>query len=936
MAMVSRRVSYFARTEILDAMDTYLNTLNRAQLDCVQHSPSVPLQILAGPGSGKTKVLTSRIAHLILQHRLEPGSICAVTFTNKAANEMRTRLTKLIGSERTNQVKMGTFHSLCALFLRKYGTSVGLDGNFTICDADESKKIIAGLLKEQKQVLAAQDISLKEATILSMISKAKAKGHTPDHLASVAQTMPNGIQGEINAVVAELYRDYEKALRTSNSLDFDDLLVFGVKLFAHYPERAAWCRHVLVDEFQDTNTVQYELMRCIAATSKCVTIVGDPDQSIYGWRSAEIGNLRKMHIDFHGVKQIFLEQNYRSAGSILDASVAIISQDKARVPKTLRTSFATGPRPVLRSCMNEHEEASFIAHEIKRIVAHTGGLLGYGDFAVLLRFNALSRAIESALQKEGIPNRILGGHKFFERAEIKDLLAYLQLIDNPQFAPAFIRAVNTPGRGIGEKALSEILLKAEHLKLTPLAVVESICDSKIPDLSSRLAVKRKLNSFVTAIRQLRQLANGGTSPADLITRLLKLVDYEDHLKRTQPDWETRWENVQELINFASEANNEPAPFTLEDESPSQDPESSETPLRRFLQASMLSSQGDNEAEVDNKEKVTITTCHAAKGLEWPVVMIPAVEDGTFPFYRTEDTEEERRLLYVACTRAQSLLYLSHSSSRKTAGQSQRKSVSDFVSAVRKQRSDLFSDEAPTLAAADRGLMAKILNRGDRVPSETDVQEKIRQFELTTRSSRPSRQETFGASYYSKGFGSARGFNFDVPTTTSYFQNASSYPGSRSRSKSPRRRMSTSASSSGATPRSPTQSVQSLAPVNELLGQHKAHPVQTTLSFSAKGPLPPMSCGAAPGAHKPQNLPSSKPLQPKAFPSSNNRPPHPPPPLKAQSISSSPSLKPGPTTQSSSPSLPPTSAYAETGVKRRLGMGRTANGYSNKKFKAPVT
>ncbi|GAW01673.1 atp-depentend dna [Lentinula edodes] len=621
---------------------SYLNSLNAAQLKAVQHSPRTPLQILAGPGSGKTKVLTSRIAHLILHHHLPASSICAVTFTNKAANEMRVRLTKVIGKEKTSEVRMGTFHAVCALFLRKYARSIRLDGNFTICDAEESKKIVAPLLKIYKDDLAAKDISLKEGTVLALISKAKARGLSSRDFLREVQARNHGpkdsnglltsstIVNDIDFVVAEIYDAYEKTLRKNNSLDFDDLLLFGVKLFTTNLDSVKWCQHV-----QDTNLTQYDLMKAIAY-ARCVTVVGDPDQSIYGWRSAEVGNLARMRKDFSSTEQIFLEQNYRSTASILRAN-------KTRIQKSLHTSHPAGLIPVLRSS-SKQMEAAFFAGEIKWIVAHMGGVLNWGDFVILLRFNALSRTIESALQKEGIPSRILGGHKFFERVEIKDLLAYLQLVDNPQFVPAFVRAINTPARGMGEKSVAELLARADASNLTLVDLAEKIHSGTTPDIKP--AVKRKIGPFVSSIRILKQMASENARPSDLIRRLVELISYEDHLRKTQPDWESRWENVQELITFASDVQSDwqdgPAVAASEDAQTSRD-----TPLRLFLQASMLSSEGDQQSKQGENEKVTISTCHAAKGLEWPVVMVPAVEQGTFPFYRTDDVEEERRLLYVA-------------------------------------------------------------------------------------------------------------------------------------------------------------------------------------------------------------------------------------------------------------------------------------------------
>lgn len=648
---------------------------------------------------------------------------------------MRERLTKLIGKQRTSSVKMGTFHALCAMFLRKYGRLVGLDQNFTICDADESKKIVSTLLKAFKEFLEEKNISLKEATVLSMISKAKAKGHTSDELFSKLSEASRDAKklqaaslwtNDVEYLVAEIYQQYEKILRSNNSLDFDDLLLLGVKLFTEHKKTVSWCKHVLVDEFQDTNVMQYELMKALAV-DRCVSVVGDPDQSIYGWRSAEVENLAKMRRDFLGTEEIFLEQNYRSTAAVLKASLAIVAQDKSRIRKSLYTNHPSGATPVLRAFPTEHAEATFIAVECRRLVAEMGGILRWGDFVVLLRFNALSRAIESALQKEGIPSRVLGGHKFFERLEIKNLLGYLQLVDNPNFNPALTRAVNTPSRGIGEKTLLEVSTRAEKAKLSQLHVIERICDGTLADINP--TAKRKFLPFVEVIRALRDLAEKGTSPPDLIRRLVELLEYEDYLRRTQPDWESRWENVQELITFASEVEvGSVDEQDFEEISTGHSPK--DTPLRLFLQASMLSSEGDNQNEDNNTEKVTITTCHAAKGLEWPVVMVPAVEEGTFPFYRTEDIEEERRLLYVACTRAQGLLYLSHAAVRKVAGETKTKKLSEFVSVVTNQNPTLFTGSSLDFRRDDRMVICKVLDRP--LPDEEEVYRRVTEFIWTSR------------------------------------------------------------------------------------------------------------------------------------------------------------------------------------------------------------
>ncbi|KAF9065598.1 P-loop containing nucleoside triphosphate hydrolase protein [Rhodocollybia butyracea] len=893
------------------AVLSYLKSLNSAQLKAVQHPPQIPLQILAGPGSGKTKVLTSRIAHLILHHKFLPSSICAVTFTNKAANEMKERLTKLIGKEKTAEVRMGTFHALCALFLRKYASSIGLEGNFTVCDAEESKKIITPFLKKYKDDLAAKDITLKEATVLAIISKAKAKGlsasdfhhdirirsHAPKN--SSDSQISSSTVNDIDLVVAEIYEDYEKTLRKNNSLDFDDLLLFGVKLFTENPTSVKWCRHVLVDEFQDTNVTQYALMEAIAF-ARCVTVVGDPDQSIYGWRSAEVGNLARMQKDFSSTEQIFLEQNYRSSSSILKASLAIVAQDKTRIQKSLHTSHPVGPIPVLRSFSSEQMEASFLAGEIKRIVAHMGGALNWGDFVVLLRFNALSRTIESALQKEGIPSRVLNGHKFFERLEIKDLLAYLQLVDNPQFVPAFVRAINTPARGIGEKTVSELLARADKSKVTLLDLVEKIHNGKIPDIKP--PVRRKLASFVPSIRVLRNLASENTSPSDLIRRLVELIGYEDYLRKTQPDWDTRWENVQELITFASDVQSDLEDnlnLTVTAEAQQQETDVAEapreTPLRLFLQASMLSSEGDQSKEGEN-EKVTISTCHSAKGLEWPVVMVPAVEQGTFPFYRTDDAEEERRLLYVACTRAQSLLYLSHATSRKVAGETKTKELSAFVSSVIKEDPTLFFDRPAMFSAPERKVICQVLNRPD--PDEGEVTKRITEYNKTSRN-RASEYE------YDHSQGSSQGPQFMTFTSSgtwnslnAHHQSSSSHLHSSTTSGPQHRPIPTpqrphNVSSTFSSSLVPSNTVySSIPPVSHTPVSHGIHAAST----APKSVIP----SARPGI---QGIQGIQPLQP---------------------------------IQHIQPTQPSNAALPVVGIKRRLGMGRvTTTGYTNKKFKPPT-
>ncbi|KAF8322726.1 UvrD-helicase-domain-containing protein [Clavulina sp. PMI_390] len=680
--------------------DAYLKALNAAQLRAVAHDPHIPLQILAGPGSGKTRVLTCRVAHLVEAHKIRPQNICAVTFTNKAANEMRERLKKLIGPERTTGLVMGTFHALCAKYLRVYGTSIGLPSNFSICDAEESKKIITAILKRPEilEDMQACSVKIEPNFAASAISRAKAKGIAASNYERASKkpsAPPRPPQGETaqersdtERIIGEIYKLYSAELLASNSLDFDDLLVFGVKLLRAHPAAVANLQHVLVDEFQDTNTMQFELMCLLASAKRCVSIVGDPDQSSQQFRSCDksslladaVENLAKMKREFTGTQQILLEENYRSSGAILDASLAIISRDDKRVAKSLFTSHPKGPTPTLFECYDEWREANAVVQEIRRLMAFGCGKLAYNDFAILLRFNALSLHLESALRKAGIPCRIMGGHQFFDRAEVKDLIAYLQLVDNADFKPAFVRACNTPKRGLGKKSIDELLAQAERSKKSPMALAEAIVHGRAPDVKP--PARLKLAPFVRVIELLRAKSLASTSAVELIQSLVSLINYEEYLKQNE-DWESRWENVKQLMTFATELSGSDSSNVLGGEvgvilmrhyhlwtvhlTSTTFDQSEGGPLRQFLEGCMLSTDTQTSEDQANQPAITISTCHAAKGLEWPVVFVPAVEQEVFPFYRSEDHAEERRLLYVACTRAQGFLYISYARERAVGG-----------------------------------------------------------------------------------------------------------------------------------------------------------------------------------------------------------------------------------------------------------------------------
>ncbi|WWC68615.1 uncharacterized protein I206_102545 [Kwoniella pini CBS 10737] len=809
----------------------YLASLNAAQLQAVTSSPEIPLQILAGPGSGKTRVLTSRVAYLVRHHEYKPYEIVAVTFTNKASKEMKKRLQVLLGDQQADNLVLGTFHATCAKYLRRYAQLIDIPNNFVIADTEDCKKIMSTLLKARKEILEESRISLKEGVVLSEISKAKAREESPDQMAIRAAQDPSS-STSTSSIIAELYGEYEANLRESNCLDFDDLLVFGLRLFRNAPRILDSCKHILVDEFQDTNITQYELMKCFAKAHGGVSVVGDPDQSIYGWRSAEIENLNKMTRDFPGVQAIYLEENYRSTGSILSAAHAVVSQDRERIQKNLFTSHPRSTPVTLKVFSTPVIEASFIAWEIKRLIAYSGGTLNYGDFAILLRYNALSRVIESALQKDSIPNRIVGGHKFFERMEIKDLLAYLQLADNPDFTPAFVRVVNVPKRSIGDKSVSDILNAAKSMKISPMELCERIIDGEPLPNGLKAGIKKNLGTFVGAVRKLRRAAEKGSSVADLIRLVIEKTGYEEYLRTSQPDFDSRWENVQELISYSVIVSEEQAriangapeggegfmpansaaveaivnkaqveeklksngklhPLFRRQSSASDSTRSRSrsasisaptkgksrdiigngvieildsdeevdvkpsarakedvkrnaktevmdglvdelatasenmTPLAFFLQTSMLSTDTEGGEDDKDKPKVTITTVHAAKGLEWPVVFIPAVEQGTYPSYRCTEAHEmaeERRLLYVAMTRAQNFLTMSYCQFRMMGGEENDKETSEFVGMVERHQPGLLSTSLPDVDLAVRRYISMMLARPN--PDEEEAKDMI--------------------------------------------------------------------------------------------------------------------------------------------------------------------------------------------------------------------
>ncbi len=631
--------------------------LNPAQREAVEH-PGGPLLVLAGAGSGKTRVLTARIAHLITTLHVAPQRIFAVTFTNKAAGEMRTRIAQLLGAD-PRGLWIGTFHSLSARLLRREAPLLGFGSNFTIYDSDDSEALV-------KRLLETRQLSTKvysPRTVHAVISSAKNRMLTPEELGQQADT-------PLIKVAADIYADLARALKQANAMDFDDLLLHPLTLFREHPERLAYWQdrfqHVLVDEFQDTNAAQYLLVRHLAKQHGNLCVVGDDDQAIYGWRGADVRHMLSFQNDFPGTKLVRLEENYRSTQIILDAANGIIAENTARLGKTLFTEKKGGEPVTLLRTADERDEAEWLANEFARRAAE--GDVAYEGMAILYRTNAQSRPLEEAFRFRGIPYRLIGAISFYERREVKDLLAYLRLIANPADDEAFLRVVNVPRRGIGDASLA-VLGKAAAGWQKPLPEAARRAGS-VNDL--RPNVREALTSLAALLDRLRE-AVGHADPATALETILATTGYEQYLAEEGAEGLERIENVRELVAGAAAW------------AEVQDPDAAEgtgTPVERYLTQAALVTPADEEK---GEGGVTLTTTHMAKGLEWPIVALAGLEDGLFPLGRSTEqpggVEEERRLCYVGLTRARERLYLSWARTRYRNGRLELAEPSRFLDAL---------------------------------------------------------------------------------------------------------------------------------------------------------------------------------------------------------------------------------------------------------------
>ena len=659
------------------------DTLNREQKAAVMHTEG-PLLLLAGAGSGKTRVLTHRIAYLIDQMGVNPWNILAITFTNKAAGEMRERVDGLVG-EGARQVWVSTFHSACVRILRRHIDRIGYDNSFTIYDSDDQKTVIKGIVKR----LNLDPKVYKERALLGVISSAK------NELETVSRFEQEAAGDYTASIYARVYREYQETLQVNNALDFDDIIVKTVELFRDCPEvldnYQERFQYIMVDEYQDTNTAQFELVRLLGEKYRNLCVVGDDDQSIYKFRGANIRNILDFEKYFPEAVSIKLEQNYRSTQYILDAANGVICNNRGRKDKSLWTARGAGSKIHFRQFDSAYEEAEFIAGSIAGRVRKGGA--EYKDCAVLFRTNAQARLLEERMIQESIPYNVVGGTNFYSRMEIKDILAYLKTIATGRDEVAVKRIINVPRRGLGNATLEKV---EDYARMRGIGFFEAM--EQWDQISGLGKAAQKIQAFVKMILDLRGMQDRLTV-AELIQKVVDIVEYDDYIKDYDEDGgEDRMSNVGELITKAVN-------YTDSHEEPD---------LTEFLEEVALVADIDNVSEDDNR--VLLMTLHSAKGLEFPNVYLAGLEDGLFPSYMSisstdsDDLEEERRLAYVGITRAMDELTLTCARMRMVRGETQYNQVSRFVNeiprelldsagAAPRRREEFRMPEAPAAPAA---------------------------------------------------------------------------------------------------------------------------------------------------------------------------------------------------------------------------------------------
>ena len=630
----------------------FLDKLNPQQRSAVTAGAG-PVLVLAGPGSGKTRVLTQRIAYLIGYEGIRPYQMLAVTFTNKAAREMEHRVQQLLGEEMTRGLLLGTFHSTCARILRRESDKLPVNGEFVIFDADDQQTLVKNAIKE----LNLNDKQYRPVAVHSAISRAKNELIGPDDFP---------ITNYRDEVVKRIYKRYQELLQQSNALDFDDMLLMTANLMEDYPDvcdkYAQRFHHVLVDEFQDTNQAQYNLVRHLASIHHNIFVVGDPDQSVYRWRGADYRNVQRFEQDYPGAQTILLEQNYRSKQTILDAAMAVIDRNPRRKRKQLFSDLGKGEKISYFEAGDDYSESSFVVDTIAQLVASRQ--FEPGDCAVMYRTNSMSRLLEEAFLSARLPYRLVGAQRFYGRREVKDMIAFLRLVYNPADEVSLNRVINIPPRGIGDKTILTLHATARAAGSTPGTVLTDLArGSNSPFFASftgRAALA--LSEFGSHFAAWRDLVSTYTV-AELFDRISEDIRYKDHVDDGTEEGKERWENVLELHRLADDY--------------------STRTLAEFLENVALISDQDTLAEGSNVP--TLLTLHAAKGLEFGVVFIVGLDDGILPHTRSfdepEEMEEERRLFYVGITRAKDRLYLLRAERRGGRGFSEDTVPSRFLDDV---------------------------------------------------------------------------------------------------------------------------------------------------------------------------------------------------------------------------------------------------------------
>lgn len=622
-----------------------LNEMQQLAVDTTEG----PLLILAGAGSGKTTVLVNRVEHIISSHLATPWQVLAITFTNKAAGELRERLVSAIGEE-ANDIWAYTFHSCCSRILRRFGEKIGYTNHFTIYDTDDSRRV----MKQCQKQLGIEDKLINHKSILAEISRAKDSLISPEEYKQTAQ---NDFR---KSKIAECYELYQAQLKKSDAMDFDDIIFNTVKLLEENEDvrniYQTQFKYVMVDEYQDTNHAQYVLTSLLADKYKNICVVGDDDQSIYRFRGATIENILSFENHYKGAKVIRLEENYRSTQNILDGANAVISHNKNRKGKTLFTRSGSGDKIVYKTVMSESEESQYIIDEI---VKNVNNGMKYSDHAILYRMNAQSRNLEVMLTKSGISHRIIGGHRFFDRKEIKDIVSYLAVINNPSDNVRLQRIINVPKRAIGDTMFANVLEIGAGLGMSAFEVCERADEFQKTSRSAS-----KLMNFTKMIRDFQECIENGMGLNDLLQEVLDVTKYLDYLQEEPETYEDRVNNIKELSSMIIKY----------------EEESEDANLSEFLEDVALISDIDSYNE--DEDAVVLMTLHSAKGLEFPVVFIPGMEEGIFPgnqsMFSEEDLEEERRLAYVGITRAKKKLYLISSQQRMLYGQTSRNMPSRFL------------------------------------------------------------------------------------------------------------------------------------------------------------------------------------------------------------------------------------------------------------------